>query len=180
MRTLPVFVALFLSSQAYAQHDHHKGLGAHEHGAIKLEVAVEAKEIELEIDGPAESFIGFEYAPKTAKEKKAFTDAQELWKKNLLTKLFILDSKLGCSVSEASFEQEMESHDEKPANKKEAGVHSDIEAKAKIVCAKDPKGSEVSVALKKHFSHIKKLQVDLVGSETKTININKAVESFKL
>lgn len=181
MTKLTLVLALILSTQAFAgEHHHGKGLGAHEHGSIKLEMAVDGKTIELDIDGPAESFIGFEYAPKTDKEKKTFTDAQNLWKKDLLTKLITLDAKLGCSIGEASFEQEMEDHDEKPAGKKEAGIHSDIEAKAKITCAQDPKGSTVSVAIKKYFTRIKKLQIDLVGSETKTINVTKAVEQFKL
>jgi hypothetical protein len=77
------------------------------------------------------------------------------------------------------FEQEID-NDHKEKGKKEAGVHSDIEAEAKINCAKDPKGSMVSVALKKYFPHIKKLQIDLVATETKTINVTKDVEQFKL
>ncbi|AUN98698.1 DUF2796 domain-containing protein [Bacteriovorax stolpii] len=180
MTKLTLVLALILSSQAFAgEHQHGKSLGAHEHGSIKLEMAVEGKQIEIDIDGPAESFIGFEYAPKTAKEKKAFKDAQDLWKKDLLTKIIMLDAKLGCSLGEVKFEQEMDDdHHEK--GKKESGTHSDIEAEAKINCAQDPKGSMVSVALKKHFPHIKKLQIDLVGSETKTINVTKDVEQFKL
>lgn len=166
MKNLSLLLVL-LSTQSFA-HEHGKGLGAHEHGSIKLEMAVEGNAIELDIDGPAESFIGFEYAPKTDKEKKVFTNAQNLWKKDLLTKIITLDPKLGCSLGEVKFEQEIE------------GSHSDIEAEAKINCAKDPKGSMVSVALKKYFPHIKKLQIDLVATETKTINVTKDVEQFKL
>lgn len=179
MSKLTLALALILSTQSFANEHHGHGLGAHEHGSIKLEVAVEGKQIELDIDGPAESFLGFEYKPKTEKEKKAFKDAQELWTKNLLTKILVLDAKLGCSLGEVKFEQEIDNdHHEK--GKKEAGVHSDIEAEAKINCAQDPKGSMATLSLKKHFPHIKKLQIDLVGSETKTINVTKDVEQFKL
>ena len=111
-RLLVLFMFLICTS-IWAQaksghHDHHgdkKALGAHEHGAIKLEMAVTGKTIEIDLDGPAEAFIGFEYAPTTEKEKKAFNDAESLWKKDLLNKLFVLDPKLGCALSDVSFKR---------------------------------------------------------------------------
>ncbi len=181
-----VLSALLISNIALAEHHNHgKSQDAHVHGALKMEMAVEGKTIDIDIDGPAESFIGFEYAPKTAKEKKTFADAEALWTKELLTKLFILDAKLGCKVTEASFKQEVEDHKENHKehhkdHKKEAGVHSDIEAEAKITCTGDLKGQNLTVNLKKHYSHIKKLVVDLVGSEVKSIEINQATQAIKL
>lgn len=179
-----VLSTLLLSSVAMADKHHHgKGVGAHEHGAIKLEMAVEGKTIELDLDGPAESFMGFEYIPATTKEKKAFSDAEALWTKDLLTKLFILDKSLGCTTSEVTFEQEVEKKENSgkhnKSSKKEAGFHSDIEAKAKIICAKDLMGQTITVAVKKNYPHIKKLSIDLVGSVMKTIDA-KAVEEIKL
>lgn len=182
-----VLSALLLSSVALAEDHHHgKGVGAHEHGAIKLGMAVEGKMIELDLDGPAESFFGFEYTPATAKEKKAYNDAESLWTKDLLTKLFVLDKKLGCKSSEVSFKQIIDEEETKEAmvllkkgEKKESGIHSDVEAKAKISCAQDLKGQSVVVSVKKNYPHIKKLSIDLVGSEVKSIDA-KAVEEVKL
>lgn len=182
-----ILCLLLLSSASFSEHhkDHHKGLGAHEHGSIELDVAVEGKVIEIEIDGPAESFLGFEYAPKTDKEKKVLKDAEDLWTKDLLTKLFVLDQKLGCTSSEVKFEQEMDEHhndhhddhkDHKKDAKKETGVHSDIEAKAKITCAQDLKGQTLVVNVKKHFPKIKKLSIDLVATETKKIDAKSSQE----
>lgn len=177
MSFLVSMLLLSLTVQASDHHHHHheKGPGSHEHGAIKLEIAVEGKTIEIDIDGPAESFIGFEYVPKTEKEKKVFSAAQSLWTQDLLTKLFILDQNLGCSATEVSFKQEVE----EKKSKKETGVHSDIEAKAKITCSLDLKGLPMIVAVKKYFPKIKKLTIDLIGSETKSINA-KASENIKL
>ncbi len=181
-----ILSTLLVSSVALADHHHGKGMGAHEHGAIKLEMAVEGKTIELDLDGPAESFLGFEYTPSTAKEKKTFSDAESLWTKDLLTKLFVLDKKLGCTSSEVSFKQEIDEDETKEAQaklkkgaKKEAGIHSDVEATAKIICTQDLKGQTVVVSVKKHYPHIKKLSIDLVGSEVKSIDA-KAVEEVKL
>lgn len=167
-----VFCLLLLSTSAFAEHheNHKKGVGAHEHGSIELDISADGKVIEIEIDGPAESFLGFEYAPKSDKEKKVLKDAQALWTKDLLTKLFVLDAKLGCTSSEVKFEQEIEDHDDhkdhKKDSKKEAGVHSDIEAKAKITCTQALKGQKIVVNVKTHFPKIKKLSINLVATET--------------
>lgn len=183
-----ILSALLLSSVALARDHHHKhgkGIGAHEHGAIKLEMAVEGKTIEIDLDGPAESFLGFEYKPVTVEEKKVFSAAESLWKKDLLTKLFVLDKKLGCKSSEVSFKQDID-EDEKPAkrthdrdSRKASGIHSDVEAKAKIICAKDLKGQTIVVSVKKNYPHIKKLSIELVGSSVQSIDA-KEVEELKL
>ncbi len=170
-----VFALALMSSAAFSEHHNHgKGLGAHSHGSIELDIAVEGKVIEVEIDGPSESFLGFEYKPVTDKEKKSFSEAEALWTKELLTKLFVLDKKLGCTTSEIKFEQELEDHDKN--EKKEAGVHSDIEAKAKITCMQELKGETLTVNVKKHYPKIKKLTIDLVATETKKIEASNSQE----
>lgn len=162
--------ALLLSNIVFAK-PHGKSTSAHVHGTIKIEMAVEGKTIDIDIDGPSESFVGFEYAPKSAAEKKAFNSASGLWKKDLITKLFVLDKSLGCRISEASFKQEMENI---------ASVHSDIEAEGKIICAKDVAGQNMIVAVKKHFPKINKLALELVSTESKTIDINSNEQIIKL
>lgn len=161
-------------------------LGAHVHGAIKLAMAVEKNVADIDLDGPTESFISFEYLPKTVKEKKIFNDVKNLWEKNLLT-LITFDKELGCKVSESSFSQVVDEKETAQAQaeiknmkRKEEGVHSDIEAKAKITCAQNLAGSEVQISLKKQFKNIKKFSIDLLSTETKSIEITKAVQIIKL
>ncbi len=162
----------FISVNAFgAEH----ALGAHEHGAIILGMAVEKNVIDLDLDGPTESFISFEYLPKTDSEKKIFNDVKNLWEKNLF-KLIAFDKSLGCKVSQASFTQVI---DEKET-KKGQGVHSDVEAKAKINCLKNVIGTEVVIYLKKQFKNIKKLSAEIISSETKSVEINKPVQSVKI
>lgn len=174
LRMIVVMMGILISGSGVAGE---KSLHAHEHGAIKVGMAVEKNTVEIDIDGPAESFLGFEYAPKTAKEKKVFSDLETKWTKNL-DSLISFDKKLNCQVTEANFTQVIEA--KKADAKKETGVHSEIEATAKLVCAHDLNGSEVSVALRKSFKHIKKLSVEIIGNESKTIEITKAVQTFKI
>ncbi|NOT79970.1 MAG: DUF2796 domain-containing protein [Bacteriovoracaceae bacterium] len=175
-------VSLLISSNSFSN-EHGHSLGSHEHGSIQVGIAIEGSSAEIDIDGPAESFLGFEYAPKTSKEKKIFKDFQTKWTQNLES-MIAFDKQLNCKVTEASFEQEVEKEEveskTKANEKKESGVHSDIEAKAKITCAKNISGSMLTISLKKVFKNIKKLTVEVVGADTKKVEITQAVQSFKI
>jgi hypothetical protein len=170
-----ILFPLFLSFNAFAAEHNH--LGAHVHGALKLEIAVEGNSIFFDLDGPAEAILGFEYVPKTDAEKKVLSDANLTWRNQLLSKILVLDPKLNCKVSEVLFNQEIESNHD--AKNKSAAIHSDIEAQAKYVCSENLKGKILTVALKKHFPHIKKLTIELIGSEIRSID-SKTVEEVKL
>lgn len=160
-----IISSLLLVAMAASAGEH--SLGAHEHGAVKLALAVEKNMMEIDLDGPSETFIGFEHAPKTDKEKAILNGTKNQWEKKLLT-LISLPEALGCQISEASLGLVIE------------GVHADLEAKAKITCAKDLAGASASIALIKSFWKIKKLKVDIVSASASTIEITKPVQVIKL
>ena len=187
MKKTLLFFSIFLiitslraedKSDHHSHHGHAKGLGAHEHGAIKLEIAVTDKMIEIDLDGPSESFIGFEYTPTSEKEKKIFKDAESLWTKELLTKLFVLDKSLGCTSSAVSFKQEINKNTSND-KKKNSGIHSEIEAKATITCNQNLSGKSIFVSVKMYYPGIKKLSIDIIGNKTMSIKA-KATEEIKL
>lgn len=85
---LPVCLALLLSPCALAhshgdKHDHdHKhddmggaALGAHEHGAASINVAVDGRMVSVEFLSAAYNIVGFEHAPKDDAQRKAIADA---------------------------------------------------------------------------------------------------------
>jgi hypothetical protein len=49
--------------------------GRHEHGTGELSVAIDGNDVEVELEGPAANFIGFEYQPSTAAEQQALDAA---------------------------------------------------------------------------------------------------------
>lgn len=142
-------------------------LGAHEHGAVKLAIAVEKNSMDLDLDGPSDSFIGFEHAAKTDKEKALYNSTKNIWEKKLLT-LITPSAALGCKILEATFSQVIE------------GSHADIEAKAKVICSKDLAGNEVQISLIKNFVKIKKLKVEVLSASTTSVEITKPVQTIKL
>jgi hypothetical protein len=167
--TFSAFVFSLLTSFVInPAHAGEQALHAHEHGSIKVEMAVDKNTVEINIDGPAESFLGFEYKAKTAQEKKHLADLEKTWTKKLETYI-AFDKKLNCLVNEASFKQVIEE-----------GTHSDIEAKAKLTCAAHLTGSEVVISLKKTFKSIKKLSVEVISTQVLSVEITKDVQSFKI
>lgn len=164
MKTGLVLCSLLFGTTIFAgEHS----LGAHEHGSVKIEMAVEKNTMDLDLDGPSDSFMGFEHAPKSAKEKKIFQDTKDLWEKRLLT-IITPAASLDCKITEATFSQQIE------------GSHADTEAKAKITCAKDLVGSELVISMIKVFPKIKKLKADVLSSTTMSVEITKPVHKLKL
>jgi hypothetical protein len=157
MKYFIFFVLLISSFNLFAE----TSLHAHEHGSISLEVGVEGKVAMFSIDGPSESFLGFESSPKTTKEKKVFSDAKSLWETKFF-ELVTFEKSLDCKLSEAKFEQVLE----------KGSSHSDVEAGIKVTCNQSLKGAKILVNLKKYFKNIKKLKLELVGNETKSILVN--------
>jgi hypothetical protein len=49
--------------------------GRHEHGTSELRIAIDGNDVEVELEGPAANFLGFEYQPSTAAEQQALDDA---------------------------------------------------------------------------------------------------------
>ena len=170
MKQILVLTLCFLASTAALadKHGHgHGSLGSHEHGAVTLGIAIDGQTIELDLEGPAESFLGFEHAPKSEKDKKVLAQVKALWESKS-SELVKFDSKLGCVQQEAKFEQEID------------GSHSEIEASATYACKAKPDGSVAIINLKNHFSEIKKLKVEVVGKQTKEFNINEKSQKITL
>ncbi len=173
MKNLILCLTLISSTNLLAQkkeHAHgHSSLAAHEHGTVKMAMAIEGKTIALDMDGPSETFLGFEHKAVSKADLLALKNAKELWNAELLGKLVMFDRGLDCKVNKATFEQV-----------NHAGEHSEIEARAEITCAKDPKGSDLKIGLKDKFGKIKNLKLEIIGNQNKTLDIKKAIENVRL
>jgi len=71
--------------------------GAHEHGVVRVNVAVDGNEAEVEFFSPAMNIYGFEYAPATdedrARQQEGLTTLRERF-----AEMLVLDPALGCTV----------------------------------------------------------------------------------
>jgi Protein of unknown function (DUF2796) len=72
-------MALTMPCSAHARPPAHVHAHAHVHGQIQLGVAVDGKQVSVDIDTPLESLLGFEHTPQSAAQKKRAADwAQRL------------------------------------------------------------------------------------------------------
>jgi len=79
----PVFLSCISASaavhaQPYAEEfEQH---AAHEHGNVTINVALEEKQLVIELDSPAVNVIGFEHEPRTDDERAAVHTASDVLK----------------------------------------------------------------------------------------------------
>lgn len=165
---LAIPFALLPLAMAHAADDHdheHASLGAHEHGAGSLDVALDGQTLELDLDGPSMNLVGFEHLATTDADKAKVAAAQAQLGNPLV--LFNLPKAAECRVEA----QDLQSPLFEAAPEEAAGVakgehhHSDIEAHYAFTCSKPEalKTLDLSTFFKT-FPGTHKIKVQLIGA----------------
>ena len=165
---LAIPFALLPLAMAHAADDHdheHASLGAHEHGAGSLDVALDGQTLELDLDGPSMNLVGFEHLATTDADKAKVAAAQAQLGNPLV--LFNLPKAAECSVEA----QDLQSPLFEAAPEEAAGVakgehhHSDIEAHYAFTCSKPEALKTLDLSkFFKTFPGTHKIKVQLIGS----------------
>ncbi|WP_028238725.1 DUF2796 domain-containing protein [Stutzerimonas azotifigens] len=153
------------------EHEHeHGALGAHEHGAAELDVALENNELTLALDSPAVNFLGFEHAPGTPEEQGKAADVRMMLERPL--EWLGLAEAAGCEVIEQSIQGQAiglghPGYGERSAQPAaEQDGHSDLEASYRLKCqAPDALDGLDLRALFAKYSGLERLQVQFVGPD---------------
>ena len=124
-----VACALALPEPAQAQRTKRE-VGAHVHGASKLDLAVEGQTILMELSAPANDIIGFETLPQTDKQRATVEQAMDTLRDPL--RLFTPSPAAGCTVASASAELVFGEGRDDPASE-EAG-HAEFRGRYSLVC----------------------------------------------
>jgi hypothetical protein len=144
-------LALVFSLPAFA-HEH----GAHVHGVAKLDVAVEAGAIDLHLDAPLDSLLGFEHAPRDAHEREAV-----MWLRQSLAmagSLFVATPAAQCKLTSSQVVAPM--LDDKPGGA--AGEHGDLDADLHFVCARPGALAGMEVRLGDRFPRLHRIVTQVV------------------
>lgn len=128
----------------------------HEHGRAELDVAIEGLSLTAEFHSPADSVLGFEHAPRTAKEKQAASAALETLRARG-GDLLLLPADAGCQFQPG-----------KASIASEAGGHQDVEASLRATCRRPLRKGEIRFAFGRHFPGIRQLVVQVVGPDFQT------------
>jgi hypothetical protein len=149
---LPLF-ALLACTAALAQAGH-----AHVHGAVALDIVVEAKSLSLRLQAPQDSLLGHERVPRSAAEQQA---AAALLKRLADgARLFPLPADRSCTLASA----EVEAPRLQPGAKAAAGAHAEVEASWRFDCARTDAWRSLDLsALLDAFPRIQRVSAQVAG-----------------
>ena len=163
---------------------------AHEHGAARMNVALEGNDLYIELTSPAANIVGFEHHPSTEKQKASVKKAIETLQAGAA--LFILsagaEGRLAKSMVhtdiESDFDQEFEhehtleqgginkgAEEQKHQENQEAEEHerhSDFKAEYHFVCKQPEKLAQIEVTLFRLFPGIEHIEVQLMTASKQT------------
>ena len=145
---------------------------AHEHGAVQLDIAVEAAEVSLAVEMPLDSLLGFERAPRSAAERQAAAAA--LAKMRDGGALFRFDAAAQCTLASATVEAPVlepaaasgaapgAPGASRGAPAAAAGEHADLDARYVFRCAQPARLASLEVLLFDAFPRVARVTVQSV------------------
>jgi hypothetical protein len=132
--------------------------GAHEHGAVKLDVAVEGDTLAIELEVPLDNLLGFERAPRSQAERKAAADV--LARLRNPGELFTADAAAQCTPGEAQVHAPVL---EPGAPAAGPDGHADLEASYTFRCAQPQHLRTLDVGLFEAYRRIRRIDVQVAG-----------------
>jgi hypothetical protein len=164
---ISIAAALTLGGPAHAQRVKRE-VGAHQHGASKLNLAIEGQTIAMELSAPADDIVGFEARPRTDKQKAAVEQATATLRDPL--KLFTLPPAAGCTVASASVEQVF---GEGPTP--EPSDHSEFEGRYSLSCTNVAAVLDIEFPYFKLFPKVDEVEVQVISPKgQKSFEIKRA------
>ena len=177
--TLTAVFTFALPAAAAAEDSHqHREHGAHEHGVGSLTLALDGKEMEIELESPAANLVGFEHTPKDDAQRAALERAVALLKDGerlfsfpkaagcRLTAVSVSSSLLGHEPAEQADHEDHKAHAEAPTaaadHAAEHESHADLDADYRFECTHPEKIDQVEVGLFAAFPATERLKVQYV------------------
>jgi Protein of unknown function (DUF2796) len=140
--------------------------GAHVHGLVNVDVAVDGPVLVVQLDAPLDSLVGFEHRPRTAAQRQA-ADAAIARLKNAAA-LVRPDAAAKCVPSEARVLADALQPVPPGAPAPAAGEHADLQASYSFRCAAPEELKAVELALFEAFARIQRIEVQVAGAKGQT------------
>jgi hypothetical protein len=179
--------AVIVPRVSAAESRHHE---AHEHGAARMNVALEGNDLYIEFTSPAANIVGFEHHPSTEKQKASVKKAIETLKSGAA--LFILspgaEGRLAKSMVHTDIESDSDQESEHVHTQEQGDInkgaeeqkhqenheaeeherHSDFKAEYHFFCKKSEKLAQIEVMLFRLFPGIEHIEVQLLTAGKQT------------
>lgn len=156
MKTAPIlaFAVAVLAAPATA--------APHVHGVAALQVAVDGNQLQLDFISPLDNLVGFEHAPRTARQKQAWQAMQDKLRQPQL--LFDLPAAASCVAQPAQVRSTLDG--QQHAGQHRHGKHDDhasLDASYRYECAAPAALRSIEVRLFAAFPKLRRLQVEVAA-----------------
>ena len=152
---------------------------AHEHGVVKLDVAVEGGKLTVVMEAPLDNLLGYERAPRTDAERKAAAEVlARLRGPDKGAPLFSADAGAACTLAKAEVVAPVL---EPGAKGDPKDGHADLDATYEFNCAQPAQLTTLNLGLFEAYKRIKRIEVQVVGAkgQAKT-TLRRPASSIKL
>ncbi|NUZ06686.1 DUF2796 domain-containing protein [Piscinibacter koreensis] len=154
----PISAAAFLLALASAASLAGAASKPHEHGVVKLDVAVEGENLSVAMEAPLDIVLGFERAPRTDSERRAAADVLSRLREGAA--LFSPDAAAQCRRVRSDVRAGvLEAGARHPANTE----HADLDATYEYRCAQPGSLRTLDVGLFDAFKRIQRVDVQVAG-----------------
>lgn len=131
---------------------------AHEHGVVKLDVAVDGATLTVTLDTPLDSVLGFERAPRTPAERRAADEA--LGRLRNTAGLFTPSAAAACTAAPPEVKAPM--LEASPPARKDG--HADLEATYTWRCEQPAQLRELGLQLFARFARMQRIEAQVAGA----------------
>lgn len=136
---------------------------AHEHGVMKLDVALEGNTLSIALESPLDSFLGFERAPRNDAERKAAADLlARLRGPDRAPPLWVTDAAARCTLSKAEVRAPVL---EAPVRAGSGDGHADLEADYVYTCAQPAQLKTLELRLFDAYRRLKRIDAQVAGPQ---------------
>lgn len=136
----------------------HAQTKAHEHGALKVDVAIEGNKLSIDLEMPLDNLVGFERAPRTDAERKSADAA--LARMRAGADLFKPNAEAQCAAKDTKVEAAMLEPGAKGAP---ASGHADLDAIYVFECAQPAQLTTLDIGIFDAFKRAKRIDVQIAG-----------------
>ncbi len=176
---LSIIVLLATLAACEPGHHHHQE-GAHVHGVVRLNLAIDGeKNLGVELHAPAESIYGFEHTAKSEADKQKQSAAMNQLKNDFAS---LIGLGANCRVVSSEVEVHSGDHDDHDDNHGHddehkhdddhahddgavSGEHSEVHAAYVYECESAIAGTELRPTLHAAFAGIESIQIQILGDD---------------
>ena len=168
-------------------------LGAHEHGVVRMGLAVDDQRMSLDIEVPAATVFGFEHNPETEEEIRVVSEAMETLRTRV-GEVIVVSSELACELedvevvsapevdeehshsededahsddeehSHSEDEEHAHSDDEEHSHSEGEDAHSEVRVSVSWFCAQSVEGTDATLSLSSLWPDAKLVDLTVITS----------------